>query len=116
MKFWILTVAAIVTIATIATVVAGCRQTPQNVGAAVDHDDNVLTGGPITGVTLQDLPPAVKETLKERAPHAEVAVIERTKSNGLLVYKFTFTEPDKTPALYVSEDGTVLPEPTKATS
>lgn len=115
MRFWILTVVAIATIATIAIVAAGCRQTPQNVGAAVDRDDNVLTGGPITGVTLQDLPPAVKETLRERAPHAEVAVIERSKENGVLVYKFTFTEPDKTPALYVSEDGAVLPEPGKET-
>jgi hypothetical protein len=110
MKLWTLVVIALVAIT------AGCRQTPQNVGAAVDHDGNVMTGGPITGVTLQDLPAAVKQTLIEHAPHAEVAVIEKSKQNGALIYKITFTEPDKTPALYVGEDGTVLPEPTKATS
>ena len=43
-----------------------------------------------------------------------VEVIEKTTRNGQLVYEFTFTEPDTTPKLYVSEDGTVLPEPTKA--
>ena len=116
MKLWTFVVIAVAIIATIAAVTAGCKQTPQNVGAAVDHDNNVLTGGPITGVTLQDLPPAVKETLRERVPHAEVAIIERTKRSGLFVYKFTFTEPDKNPELNVSEDGTVLPEPAKATS
>ena len=93
--------------------VAACRQTPQDMGAAVDHDQNVLTGGPITGITLQDLPPAVKETLKERVPHAEITLIDRATRNGEVVYKFTFTESSSTPKLYVSEDGKVLPTSTE---
>ena len=93
--------------------VAACRQTPQYMGAAVDHDQNVLTGGPITGITLQDLPPAVKETLKEQVPHAEIALIDKTKRKGEVVYKFTFTEFSNTPKLYVSEDGKVLPSSTE---
>jgi len=100
-------------IVAIAAIMAGCRQTPEYMGAAVDNDSNVLTGGPITGVTLQDLSPAVKETLKERVPHAEIELIEKTTRNGLLVYEFTFKESSDTPKLFVSEDGKVLPTSTK---
>lgn len=94
-------------------IVAGCRQTPEHMGAAVDNDSNVLTGGPITGITLQDLSPAVKEALKQQAPHAEIELIEKKTRAGQVVYKFTFSESSNTPELYVSEDGTVLPTSTQ---
>jgi hypothetical protein len=97
----------------VATIMVGCRQTPEQMGAAVDNDSNVLTGGPITGVTLQDLPPAVTETLKQQVPHAEIKLIEQKTRAGQVAYKFTFTESSNTPELYVSEDGTVLPTSTK---
>lgn len=94
---------------------AGCTETPeQHMGAAVDNDQNVLTGGPITGTTIDDLPPAVKETLKERVPHAEIATIEKARRDGKTVYEFNFAEPDKTPALYVRRDGVIVPAPTTA--
>lgn len=79
--------------------------------AAVDDNRNVLTGGPITGVTLDALPGRVKETLKERFPHAEMATIEKAKRDGATVYEFNFTEPDKVPILYVRMHGVVLSEP-----
>ena len=94
-------------------ILVGCRQTPEHMGSAVDNDSNVMTGGPITGITLQDLPPAVKETLKEQAPHAEIELIEKKTREGQLVYEFTFTESSNTPKLYVSEDGKALPASTK---
>ena len=97
----------------VAAIMVGCRQTPEHMGAAVDNDSNVLTGGPITGITLQDLPPSVKETLEARAPHAEIELIEKKPRNGQLVYEFTFTESSNTPKLYVSEDGKVLATSTK---
>ena len=50
-------------LAAAAVMLAGCTDTPNYVGAAVDRDQNVLTGGPITGTTIEDLPPAVKDSL-----------------------------------------------------
>lgn len=96
-----------------AAIMVGCRQTPEHMGAAVDNDSNVLTGGPITGVTLQDLPPAITETLKQQVPHAEIKVIKKKTRKGEPVYEFTFTESSNTPRLYVSEDGKVLQASTK---
>lgn len=55
-------------LAAAAMMLAGCTETPQNMGAAVDRDQNVLTGGPITGTTLLDLPQAVKDALKNAPP------------------------------------------------
>ena len=92
---------------------AGCSETPQFQGAAVDNDQNVLTGGPITGTTLDDLPAAVKETLKQRAPHAEIVSITRSKRDGKVVYDITLAN-SETPELYLREDGKVMPDPTRA--
>jgi len=96
-----------------AAVFAGCSETPQYMGAAVDNDQNVLTGGPITGTTLQDLPASVKEALKERVPHAEIASITRTHRDGSVIYEFSFLNSEN-PDIYVRDDGNVLPEPMRA--
>ena len=90
-----------------AVLLTGCLQPPANQGsqgAASDNDQNVLTGGPITGTTLKDLPPAVLETLKRRAPHDEVADIDKTTHNGQVVYEIRFTS-DQNPKLFIREDG-----------
>jgi len=92
---------------------AGCSETPQYMGAAVDNDQNVLTGGPITGTTLQDLPTNVKAALKERVPHFEIASITRTRRDGKMVYEFSFLNSEY-PDIYVRDDGKVLPEPMRA--
>jgi len=91
----------------------GCSETPQFQGAAVDNDQNVLTGGPITGTTIQDLPTTVKESLKERVPHAEIVSITKTRRHGSVVYNISFANSD-TPELYVRDDGQVMPEPVRA--
>jgi len=96
-----------------AALLAGCSETPQFQGAAVDNDQNVLTGGPITGTTLDDLPAAVKETLKQRAPWAEVVSITRSKRDGKVVYDITLAN-SATQELYLREDGLVMPEPLRA--
>ncbi len=104
-------------LAAAAMMLAGCTETPQNMGAAVDRDQNVLTGGPITGTTLLDLPQAVKDALKKRAPHAEIASIEKTSRHGRTVYEFTFLESESendTPDLYLRDDGRVMPLPLRA--
>lgn len=97
----------------LAAMLAGCTETPQYQGAAVDTDQNVLTGGPITGTTLQNLPAAVKGTLKERVPHAEIASILKSRREGRVVYEISFIDND-TPEMYVRDDGKIMPEPVRS--
>jgi hypothetical protein len=96
-----------------AALLAGCSETPQFVGAAVDNDQNVLTGGPITGTTIQDLPAAVKESLRRHMPEAEILSITKSRRNGRMVYNISFANSD-TRELYLRDDGQVLPEPKRA--
>ncbi len=107
MRIWIFAVIAAT------AMVTSCTQTPRNMGAAVDNDSNVLTGGPITGVTLEDLPESVKHTLKETVPHAEIVSIQRFSRDGSVIYDFHFTEPESNPDLFVSEEGRVVPSAEK---
>ena len=92
---------------------AGCSETPQFQGAAVDNDQNVLTGGPITGTTLDDLPEPVRATLTQRVPQAEVVSITRSKRDGKVVYDITLAN-SQTLELYLREDGMVMPDPMRA--
>ena len=96
-----------------AAMMAGCSETPQNMGAAVDNDQNVLTGGPITGTTIEELPASVKRALKVRVPHAEISSIDKTHRNGSVVYEFSFLNSDN-PDIYLRDDGAVMPEPLRA--
>jgi hypothetical protein len=92
---------------------AGCSETPQFMGAAVDNDQNVLTGGPITGTTIDDLPAAVKQTLKERVPQAEIASIVKMRRDGKTVYEISFLKSEN-PDICLQDDGQVLPESMRA--
>ena len=89
---------------------AGCSQTPQFQGASVDRDQNVLTGGPITGVTIEDLPAPVKKALKQRVPHAEIASITRTRLNRHAIYEISFIDADTYPPLRLRDDGQLPPQ------
>ncbi|HWD91453.1 MAG TPA: hypothetical protein VG938_03805 [Verrucomicrobiae bacterium] len=89
---------------------AGCTQTPQFQGAAVDNDQNVLTGGPITGVTIDDLPKSVKNALKQRVPHAEIAGITRTRVDHHAIYEVSFIDADTYAPLRLRDDGQVSPQ------
>jgi hypothetical protein len=88
---------------------AGCARMHEPMGAAADNDKNVLTGGPIAGTTIQDLPDSVKSTLKQRAAEGEIASINKTTQNGQVVYEVKFTDPNKFPLITVSEDGRIVP-------
>lgn len=92
---------------------AGCSETPQYQGAAVDNDQNVLTGGPITGTTIEDLPAPVKQSLNEHVPHAEIVSITKSRREKTVVYDVSFANSD-TRELYLREDGKILPEPMRA--
>jgi hypothetical protein len=98
----------------VAAMLAGCTETPQYSGAAVDNDQNVLTGGPITGTTIQELPQSVKDALKSRTPHAEIAGIVKTRRDGRVVYDISFIDMENTPEIYLRDDGKVMPEPMRA--
>lgn len=88
---------------------AGCARMHESMGAAADTDHNVLTGGPVSGTSIQDLPDPVKDTLKAKAPTAEIASINKTTQNGQVVYEIKFTDPNKFPLMTFSEDGRVMP-------
>jgi len=90
------------------TLVSGCSETRKHMGASNENDQNVLTGGPVTGTKVKDLPQAVRETLKKRFSTAEVADIDKQTKDGRTVYKISFMEPGKNPTIYVAEDGSVV--------
>jgi hypothetical protein len=73
-----------------------------------DTDQNVLTGGPVTGIRIKNLPAAVKKVLKAEAPTAEVADISTRTRDGRLIYRIVFSEPARNPMLYIAEDGTIV--------
>ena len=88
--------------------ITGCAETRKNMGAASENDQNVLTGGPVTGTKLKDLPQPVRDTLKERMSTAEIADIDKKTQNGKVVYKISFAEPGKNPSIFIAEDGSVV--------
>jgi len=106
---------AILCALTAAALVTGCTETRKDMGAANENDHNVLTGGPITGTRVSDLPDAVKTTLRERVPTGEVADVDKQTFNGQIVYKISFAEPGKNPTIYVTQDGTVIQNPNRKT-
>src|SRR5258707_10953690 len=88
--------------------IASCTETPKTMGAANENDRNVLTGGPVTGTHIADLPDPVRQRLKESVPNGEVADIDKQLMDGKTVYKISFAEPGKNPSIYIAEDGTVV--------
>jgi len=90
-----------------AALLVGCSGMRESMGGA-ENDRNVLTGGPVTGTTINDLPPPVKNRLKELAPTAEIADIDKQTQGGRAIYRITFTEPARNPTMYISQDGTII--------
>ena len=74
----------------------------------VGGDRNVLTGGPVTGTQLSDLPVPVRDTLKHHVPSGEVADIDKQTLGSEVVYKISFADPTNRPSLYISQDGRVV--------
>jgi len=93
---------------TVVALLTGCASMMEPMGAAVDSDKNVLTGGPISGTTIRDLPQSVRSSLRQYAPEAEIADIDRTTRSGEVVFEISFTQPSKNPKIVISEAGRVL--------
>lgn len=68
-----------------------------------------LTGGPVTGLTLSDLPQKVVKAIQESAPDAEVDYIARQGQGDQISYIITFKDRRHAP-LHVAADGKVLGE------
>jgi hypothetical protein len=66
-----------------------------------------LTGGPVTGLTLSDLPSKVVESIQELAPDAEVDYISTEGHGDQLTYVVTFKDRKHAP-LYIAPSGQVL--------
>jgi hypothetical protein len=88
--------------------VSGCAWSGKHTGGTDYNDQNVLTGGPSVGMTIKDLPQAVKETLHHKVPTAEISDIQRETMSGKTVYKFTFLDSDKNPSVWIADDGKLV--------
>jgi hypothetical protein len=95
-------------VATALALITGCAENRKHMGAAAENDQNVLTGGPMTGTKINDLPPAVQRTLQERVGSAEIAGIDKEKEDGRVYYKISFIQPGKNPKMIIAEDGTIV--------
>jgi hypothetical protein len=91
-----------------AALLFGCSEMRKSMGGGTDNDKNVLTGGPVTGTTIKDLPQPVKNTLKEKVPSAEIADIDKQAQGGRVIYRITFAEPARNPTMYISQDGSIV--------
>jgi uncharacterized membrane protein YkoI len=64
--------------------------------------------GSATNLRFEELPIAVRKSVRERVPEARIADIDKSTRDGRIVYDISFEEPGKNPKMRVSEDGTVL--------
>jgi hypothetical protein len=76
------------------------------IGAPVDTS-TVVTGGPVSNVTLNDLPSAVVKSIQRQAPAAELETIIRDVQGDKTSYLVTFKDHMHAP-LHLSSDGTVM--------
>ncbi|MBC8095925.1 MAG: hypothetical protein H7Y43_08940 [Akkermansiaceae bacterium] len=86
--------------------VTGCAHQPR--GSAADTDQNVLTGGPVKGTTLENMPLAVMGALRKKLPHAEIADIDLTTRDGKEIFEISFVDAGKNSEIYIGTDGQVL--------
>ena len=87
---------------------SGCANFGGHGRGAAETDSNVLTGGPVTGTRIKDLPAPVRQVLTQKAPTAEVADLSLRTRDGRLIYRIVFSKPAQNPTLYIAEDGTLM--------
>ncbi len=77
-------------------------------GGTAQNDFNILTGGPVIGTTVNDLPPPVRDTLRQQLPAAEIADIDKQEIDGHVRYKISFSHPGTNSSVTISQDGNIL--------
>ena len=80
-------------------------------GAPIDSS-NVVVGGAVSGITLNDLPSPVVKVVQHRAPDAQIDSIIRQVKGNQATYLITFKDRLHGP-LEVASDGTILSEGAK---
>jgi hypothetical protein len=75
-------------------------------GAPQDKS-NVITGGPVGGVTLNDLPKEVVKTIQRQAADSEIDTIIKDVHGDKTTYSVTFKDRMHAP-LHLASDGSVL--------
>jgi uncharacterized membrane protein YkoI len=70
--------------------------------------EKMLTPTGAAGTPFSALPLPVQQTIKSRAPNAEIANISRHDNNGRAIYEVEFKDDGTNPALRVAEDGTLV--------
>ena len=77
----------------------------------VDEDGEVLEAEEI--VTMEDLPPAVQETVKTESAGAEIKELALETEEGKTFYEVKFEKDGKEHEVKISEDGAVLERETE---
>jgi hypothetical protein len=95
----------------ILSLLSGCAWSGKHTGGSDYNDQNVLTGGPVVGMTIKDLPQTVKDSLKQKVPTAEISNIQRENMSGKTVYKIDFLDSNKYPPLWFADDGNQVTAP-----
>ena len=90
---------------------SGCAWSGKHTGASDYNDQSVLTGGPMVGMTIKDLPQTVKDALQQKVPTAEISNIQRQNMTGKTVYKIDFLDSNKYPPLWFADDGNQVTAP-----
>ena len=67
-----------------------------------------------TSAEFNKLPPAVQKAVKSHAPGAEIASVNETKRDGVMLYEVEFTDSGKNPKMIFAADGTMLRDDTAA--
>jgi hypothetical protein len=66
------------------------------------------TGSAASGLKLDDLPPNVVQTIRHRAPTAEVDTVHRITEGSEILYEVSFKDPEHHPSLLVMDDGRLV--------
>jgi len=77
------------------------------VGATVDSIA-ASTGSAASGIKMDDLPSNVVETIRHKAPTAEVETLTRLTSEGEVFYNVTFKDPARHPKLLIRDNGRLV--------
>ena len=80
-----------------AALVAGCSQQVKDTSAEFNR-----------------LPPNVQKAVKSHAPQAEIAKVNETKRDGMVVYEVEFADAGANPKMVFTADGTILRDDTAA--
>lgn len=93
----------------------GCASNDRDAEVRMEHHSSATESSPRIGTTMNDLPAAVQNAIKENAPNAKVDDIDKETRSGRVVYEITFEEPGKNPKLHIAEDGTIVKADDKIT-